>query len=476
MSVIIKSGSSADLAGVDANNNLKVNTPTDIDQAGYSAAIGEVHDGSSGLARFSRALDVSDDYRLRVGVDSLMWQDNFTHTTFNTSTYAGTTSTMTVALSGGYMVMNSGNSVASGAVARVQTYKTFPMFGTYPLYVEFWARFSTAPQTNNVAELGLGLASGTTTPTDGVYFKLNSSGVLQGIVNYNGVETAATGTLPTITVNQVYHFLIVMNNDRVEFWVDDVLYAAADRPTTAPALSQCYALPILTRIFNSAAVGSAQRLEINAVNISNGDINNTRDWGSAMVGNGFHCISAPPGAAAGQTANSVNITGPTNATLSNTAAGYTTLGGQFAFLAVGGAETDYALFGYTVPAGTAAIAGRSLYITDISISTINTVVAVATTATVMQWGVAVGSTNVNMTTTDSATAAARAPRRQLLGIQTFPVGAAVGAAAENLNFTFTTPLVSEPGTIVHIFLKMPIATATATEVFRGTVRVNGYFE
>lgn len=41
-------------------------------------------------------------------------------------------------------------------------------------------------------------------------------------------------------------------------------------------------------------------------------------------------------------------------TISNTAAGYATPGGAFRRVAVAGAETDYALFAYLVPAGGAA--------------------------------------------------------------------------------------------------------------------------
>lgn len=52
-----------------------------------------------------------------------------------------------------------------------------------------------------------------------------------------------------------------------------------------------------------------------------------------------------------QLENHTNSTAPTSATLSNTAAGYTTLGGRFQFAAVAGAATDYALFGFQVPAG-----------------------------------------------------------------------------------------------------------------------------
>jgi hypothetical protein len=59
-----------------------------------------------------------------------------------------------------------------------------------------------------------------------------------------------------------------------------------------------------------------------------------------------------------------------------------------------------------------------------------------------------------------------------LGIQTFPVGATVGAAATPIDVRFTTPLLAEAGTFVHIILQMPIATNTATEVFRGTCMID----
>lgn len=476
MSVIIKSGFGTDTANVTANNELKIAPTTDIALPGYVATVCEVHDGAAGVARLSRPMDITTDFRTRIGVDNLLFQDSFTHTIFNTSVYQGVVATMTTAFSGAHLVFNSGNSVASAAVARVQTYKSFPMYGTYPLYIEFWARFSTAPQTNNVAELGIGIATGTATPTDGIYFKLDSTGLLKGVTNYNGTETSTSETFPTISANVSNHYLIVQHNDRVEFWIDDVLYGALDRPTSAPSLSQAYALPLLMRIFNSGAVGSAQRLEVNAVNVSLGDMNSNRDWPIVQVGNGLSSISVPHGTAAGQTANWANSAAPASATLSNTAAGYTTLGGQYQFLAVAGAETDYALFGYQNPAGTAAISGRNLFIQGVIISLVNTVVAVGATGTVFQWGVAVGSTAVSLATVDSATAGTRAPRRLTVGIQSLAPASVVGATALPINILFDAPLVCEPGCFVHIILKMPIGLATATEIFRGGVAVNGYFE
>jgi hypothetical protein len=167
-----------------------------------------------------------------------------------------------------------------------------------------------------------------------------------------------------------------------------------------------------------------------------------------------------------QLANYANSAAPASATLSNTAAGYTTLGGQWQFAAVAGAETDYALFAWTNPTP------YTFYCTGIDIGeALNTVVAVATTATVLQWSAAFNSSAVSL-----ATSAPYTPMRITLGTQTFAVGAAVGNTAPGFDWDPGTPLAVFPGRFLHIILKMPIATGTATEIFRGTVAVDGFFE
>jgi len=115
-----------------------------------------------------------------------------------------------------------------------------------------------------------------------------------------------------------------------------------------------------------------------------------------------------------------------------------------------------------------------LHITEITIDAFNTVTPVATSSTVLQWAAGVGSTAVSLATGESA--AGKGPRRTPLGVQYFPVGAAVGQTANTITRNFRVPLVVNPGEFLHIILKMPIATATATEIFRGTCSVIGYFE
>lgn len=461
---------------VSDNFQLEVVTPTDITQSGYVTAVGEAHDGTTGYnTPVRRPIRVSTDGRLRAGVDTVQWSDVFNHTILNTSAYQCVTATATLALTGGYLIFNAGNSVAANAVARVQTYRPFQLLGSSSLEVGFRVRFAIDSQTNNVAELGLGFAATTVTPTDGAYFKMETSGAVVGVMNRNGAEMT-TSTLFTPVANIVYYLRLVIDQDRLEFYVDGVLQGVLSTPTTDPTISFARALPLLMRLYNSSATSSAQRMEVSDILLMTRDLSTNRLWPTSQAGQLLHSIAAPTGATAGQTANFTNSAAPASATLSNTAAGYTTLGGKFQFAAVAGAATDYALFGYQVPAASAAGGNKNLVIRGIRIDTYNTGAAVATTGTVLEWGVGVGATAVSLATADSATAGTRATRRIPLGVQSFAVGSAIGAVANSIDVNLDAPLYVESGTFVHIILQMPVGTATASQVIRGTVFINGYFE
>lgn len=461
-----------------SDNYLHVNTPIDETKAGYVSIVAESDPGTI-VDKTVRQLDASIDYRLRVGVDNIFWDDIFNYTTLNTSVYQGVTSTMTIALSGGSLNLNAGNAVASGNVARVQSYKTFPTIGTFPTYIDYWFKISAAAPANGIAELGIGYATTTTTPTDGVYFKIDN-GLLKGVINYNGTETSVT-LLNTIAVNSVYHGLIVVSNDVVEFWLDvnsiPTKFGEIQRTAANGSPTMNTFLPLLMRQYNSGVASSAFQVQVSKITVTLGDAQNGRNWAATISGMGLAALGNPPGASIGQLANYANSANPTSASLSNTAAGYTTLGGQFQFAAVAGAETDYALFAYQVPTGSTTQPARNLFITGITIFTYNMGAAVATTPTLLQWGLGLGSTAVSLATTDSATAGTRAPKRITLGAQSLAVSTAVGGAADKeIDMQFATPLMVEAGTFCHVILKMPVGTATASQVIRGTVMINGYFE
>jgi len=474
MSVVIK-GLNDNSVYADVNHNLYVNTPTDSDNSGFVNVSAESHDGVVGAARLTRAMEVSPDYRLRMGEDSLMWSDVFSHGQFNVSKYKGVDTTMTKALTGGRLALNSGNAVASGNATYVQTWRTFPLYLSYSVYADFEILFSQDPVANNVCEFGLGYATGVAVPTDGVFFRLNASGQLIGVMNNNSSETT---TILSFVPQQmvVAHYLIIIHNDRVEFWINNSLYGAIETPSAIGSPTLSMNCPLLLREYNSGITSFAQRMEVASVGISTGDLLSNRFWSTTMSGMGQSSTNIPDGVASGYTANIVNSASPLNATLSNTAAGYANLGGQFQFVAPAGGETDYALFGYQVPAGTSLIPAKSLIIRGIRIETFNMGAAVATTPTLLQWSLGIGSSAVSLVTVDSATAGTRASRRLSLGIQSLPVASPIGFAAVPVDVNLDSPIMVEAGTFVHIILKIPVGTATASQIVRGIVSLNGFFE
>lgn len=475
---VLQGSSAAGLVNSNSDNELLVALSKTINKAGMAAVVSEVHNGSAGLSKLQRNTYSSIEKRLSIGTDSLLWDDTFTGANVNTSRYGVYTTTMTVAQTTGGITLNNSGITTTTTQAAIKTYRTFPVIGNAPLTVDFAFSLALVPQTNNTIEIGLGLPATTTpyAPTEGVYMQIDNAGALLLVANYNGTPTTSGAITFTWAANRQYHGEIVIHNDRCELWIDSVLYAAIDRPISGGTLTANTSQNLYARLTNNAATTGAQKLVISDWSVTSNDMSIARPWAYTMSGMGCNAISIPDGVAAGMTANISNSAAPASATLSNTAAGYTTLGGNWQFAAVAGAETDYALFGYQVPVPAVGQLGKNLMITGIHIEAWNTVVAVATTATLLNWYLGVGSTAVSLATAESATAGGRAPRRLALGTQSFAVGAAVGATATPIEMQFKQPIMVEPGTFVHLILRMPIGTATATEIFRGTATIEGYFE
>lgn len=476
--VVGPSGHEIDVNG-DGEALVALNQDSDV--AGHACAAAESNPDGVGVGRRVRTMEVSPDFRLRIGMDSPLFKDNFSHAQYNTSKYKGVNTTATHVLSGGRMVLNSGNSVTASQGAQLSTWSYFRLGLSETLYFDVEAQVAQLLQTNNVVEFGWMLCTGVAAPTDGAFFRFNASGACLGVVNIAGAETtvqleATPGVNWVPAAVTMYHFLVAVHNDSTEFWIDDVLVGRIATPASVGAPTQAMSAPLCARLYNSGTVTTAQRLEIANWSVTAGDSNSNRLWPTVMAVMGNSSVNVPDGTAAGQTANYANSAAPASATLSNTAAGYTTLGGQWQFAAVAGAETDYALFAYLNPASTNAIPGKNLVARGVRIEAFNMGAAVATTATVLQWGLGVGSSGVSLVTADSATAGTRAPRRVALGVQSLPVGAAIGAAANTIDINLDAPVVVEPGTYLHVILKMPVGTATASQIVRGTCFVNGYFE
>lgn len=367
----------------------------------------------------------------------------------------------------GFMVLNNAASTAINSHCQVNSIKRIQLINTFVPTARILFKTPNLPQANATMELGFGSAVGTTPPTDGAFMRWSSTSEFRCVTVFNSVETqSAPLTAPTANVVHTSH--IVFRGTKVEFWINELLVAEVTNPAGNPSPASSSRVPLFARVYSGATIPVvAPELHIAAISLWRNDLNTNKLWPTQMtaIGRGGYQSPVTPFA---QTANHANSTNPVSAVLSNTAAGYTTLGGRFQFAAPVGAATDFALFGFQVPADVQFV------ITGIRIDSVNTGVAVGTTATILDWSMGVNSTAVSLATVDSATTTA--PRRIPIGIQSWIVGAAIGAAVETVSENFDTPLVVDGGRFFHIILQVPVGTATAGQIVRGNMMINGYFE
>lgn len=460
---------SGDLNGVGVNTDheMKVTLTTTADKSGFVSLASEKGVLDSG-ERVIKEVECSDDHRLRSENDNIWIVDYPIGTAVNTRKFKTVLTTQTITVSGARYELNSSGITTVSTGSMLQSWKYVPMYKANALYCEFAVNWTLAPVANWFAEWGISnVATAIAAVTDGVFFRI-TAGQFRGVCVNNGVETYVDlGALPETA--KVHDFVVEITQGRVYFWHENELRGYVDVPNTQFGSTSQSQLPVFVRTYNAAiAPATAIKLQVSAIGVSNGGADLNRLWGTTQAGMGNSSIQTPTGTAVGQTANYANSTAPVSATLSNTAAGYTTLGGQFQFAAVAGAETDYALFSYTVPTGT------TLMVRGAWIDTINTGAAVATTATVLQWSIAAGSSAVSLATADGA--ATKSPARVAIGFQTFPVGAAIGAQAVRLDCNLDAPIAVNSGEQFQVIVKLPVSTATASQVIRGIVGLNAYFE
>jgi hypothetical protein len=325
--------------------------------------------------------------------------------------------------------------------------------------------------TNGVAEIGVcsTQAPGSAIVPNGFFFQYAADGSLKPVIVFNSaVVDAGVDFVASIDSTRYYTWDIIADDNSINFVVQDSTTGAIITDQTLSIGSDANRLGSLPYFFASARayvggvanVGAATQIYVADMTVGILDLDAGKPWAHAMAGMGKGSVVNPTVALA-QLENYANTAAPASATLSNTAAGYTTLGGQFQFAAVAGAETDYALFAFTVPVGV------KLNVTEINIDTFNLGAAVATSATLLQWFAGVDGAAVTLASNNF---------RKVLGAQSFPIGAAIGAQAPVVSRQFQTPLVTNSGRVFHVGLKMPLGTATASQIIRGLVSINGYFE
>jgi len=478
MSVIIKSGNSSNLANVSSNNDLQVAVGlTAPEISGFVSVTAESDPGDVTGTRLVKNLELTDDFRLRVGTDQTFFNEYFPGTTVNGNIWNTLVSTMTLTQASNFAILNAASSVASGAFAQLRTWRHMPAFMSFPVYCEIDLQFSIAPQNNNIVEWGLGLATGVATPTDGAFFRVLSSTDFRCVINSAGSETTSVNLISYLpdpaTTND---YLIVLSEKTCEFWINDVLVSILTRISNAGATTASMNLPLFIRNYNSNTTSSAQVVRVGYVNVSQGDMTTNKPWSHVMAGAGGMAYQAQTGAATlGTTANLANnavISAP--AAMTNTTAALGSgLGGQFVTSPTLTAVTDGIVSSYQVPAGSATVPGKSLYITGVRVQG-----AVTTTLAggpvIYAYSLAYGHTAVALNTVE-ANGTVKAPRRVALGFETFPATAAAGVIGGGVYMPFNSPIVVQPGEFIQLVAKN-VGTVTSAGVIVFLVSFDAYME
>lgn len=383
----IEGNTSGNVVEVTGSNQLKIIPETDAssnpNNVGSIRFFSENDAGVLTNTPYLYSPETDEDYRMRTSLDNHLDHEIFNYAAQNTGkhTYATTALTMTWTAAG--LTTNGGAVTTTNVGATFSTYAEFPLLEATSLFAEFEVAFSAQPTSNVIIDFGLFRRGGANqyAPTDGVYFRLNSSG-LNGVINYNGTETIQSIN-KTYTSNEKLQFIITFTHRSVQFWINNQLGAEIPVPAgqSLPVLSTT--LPLSIRHGHTGVAGSALRAIFGAYSVTIGGPTFARtlgEIGNAMYGSYQGLSGGTMGQLVAGTVTTGTLVKPTAAIPSNTALTANlpnNLAGRAweqltAGLAV---NTDGILAIYQNPAGTIAVQGKRLKITGVKMSaTIQTVI------------------------------------------------------------------------------------------------------
>lgn len=483
---------------VDTDGNAHVVLPTTVAQAGFAALASEVDAGDVLGSRYLKELELTEDYRLRVGVDSLLFHHSFEGTNIARDRIRQNDTTMTCAQTNGQLTLNSGNSTTTGQATNIRTYRTFPVFVSSQTWVEWEMAVTNDSATNVISEEGLGYCSGTTTQmTDGIVFRRISGGALMAIIVNNSTDIV-TGSIDTTNVpgrdgtgafdpTETNHYMIAAHSDEVQWWINDVLVYKAYVPAAYGNPTSAVNLPFMARVNNTGTASAARNVVLRMLSVNLGELATFKPWGHQVAGWGGGSYNIQPGTASGPTTtrgatttagwpNSAQARGAGTWT-ATTAPAINSLGGQWVSPAISTltSEADYPVFAYLNPAGTATLPGKTLYITNVRWGKTVAAAAASTNSIVLNYIIGVGGTAANTSTADAA--AAWGPRGVVVDSIPFKSTAVVGDYVEGGDFDCDqAPIVVPPGCYLMWIVRPYGTVASNTLTVNGTVSFSGYFE
>lgn len=385
--------------------------------------------------------------------------------TLNSQRWNTTNTTMAVGQSNANIIINNASITTANTNCTLLSLKQFFKTQRQIIHAKIRARANFIA--NSVIEFGFGTSTGASIHNNGAYWQFTSAGQCVPVLAYNGTEVTGTNIAGSLSASNYYVWDVWLDDDSATFTCQDsstqaiISQQTLQLPLAQPRMFNVTHVPAMARVYIAGvSPASAPQLLIGEFYVESLDVNMVKLWPQTMAQNARSALFSPT--AYSQLAQFANSAAPSSATLSNTAAGYTTLGGIYQFAAVAGAATDYNLFNYTVPSG------YQLVVTGITIDCWNTGAAVATTPTLLVWGLGVQGTTANLSSGGYI--------RTGLGSQSLPVAAAIGANTTQIVRRFNTPIVCDGSRLLSVILRMPVGTATASQVVAGLVNIEGFFE
>lgn len=496
MSVKLIGNSSWNIAEVNASHQLSVVPETNVGTNPWNVgAIKFFSENDSGNITWSPYLsspETDDDARLRMASDVILDTETFNYTAQNTGKHTYSTSTLTTTFNTSGLITNGGG-VTTAWGTTFWSYAFFPIHWSAHLYTEVEASFDSATTSNLIIDFGMFLRGASTAyaPTDGTYFRLNSSGMFW-VVNYNGTETTTSvfsssfwGSAWTHTINKKYKFIISITERSVEFWIDDTLYGEIETPSGQWQAFMSASLPLSIRHAHTTTAGAVVRMTVSDYTISIGWplVNRTLgEIGSAAYGSYQWLSGGTMGQLIAGTVTTGTLVKPTAAVPANTSLVANlpnSLGGRiYEQLSTGlAANTDAIFASYTVPAGTVSVPWRRLKINGIKLSGMVSTVVVGWPA-FTEWYLAFGTTADSLATTEAATA--KAPRRVMLPELTTNMTAAQAAwtllVQPAYQVTFVNPIYVNPWERIQLVGNKTITTAITSWVLSFTYQFDYTWE
>ena len=473
-------------ADVDANNNLKVVQPKVLSQAGYGVLITELDAGAATGTPYRLSPITSDNSRLEVGTDTVLFDYKFTAAAQDTGVWSYTSSTMTCTQGSGNVLFNAISTTTASVGCSLRSWRTFSLNQGGVMEIGVNGQITAAPIAGQMLEMGWAVPTTTTQPTDGAWFQFSNAG-LYGVLAYAGAPSSIGpfnlapfgGTIPanTTMVGQIR-----VSQYSVEFWVNETLMGEIALPVALATAFMTQALPVFCQMRNIGAITGSPQLQFKwgASTVIQREVNIGMASGHLQGAMGLHGYQGLAGGTMGSSASYANSQAAGAGTaLLNAATLATGLGGQAAILPTLVVGTDGIVTSWQNPAIATGQMPRVFMCTGVKIHG-----AVTTTLTggavLYAYSLAFGHTAVSMATAETGsftTATTKLPRRIPIGYETYASGAAVGVlgSPSGIDADFSAaPFPINPGEFLAVCAKNQ-GVVTTLGVITVLVEIRGYF-